>query len=121
MDRIRLVGIEAWAHHGVLPHERAIGQRFLVDVTLHLDLTAAAAASDELADTVHYGEVASAVHAALVGPPADLVEVVAARCAEVALAADARIERVDVALHKPGAPVQVPLTDVVIELSRTRG
>lgn len=119
MDRIRLLGIEAWAEHGVLPHEAAIGQRFLVDVTLHVDL-APAAASDDLADTVDYGRVASLVHDALVSPRAQLVEVVAGRVADVVLAADARITAVDVALHKPMAPVSVPLADVVVELHRAR-
>lgn len=119
MDRITLVGIEAWAQHGVLPHERELGQRFLVDVSFEVDL-AAAGASDDLADTVDYGTVAARVHEALAGPPLALVEAVAARIADVVLACDERIAGVTVRLHKPAAPVTVPLADVVIEITRPR-
>ncbi len=56
MDRISVTGIEVFAHHGVLPHERELGQRFVVDLALELDL-APAAASDDVADTVHYGDL----------------------------------------------------------------
>lgn len=118
-DRIELLGITAWAHHGVLAHEAELGQEFVLDVVLHLDLTDAAA-SDELDDTVDYGTVASVAHAALVEPRARLVEHVAGRVADAVLGVDGRIAAVEVALHKPSAPLVVPAADVVVRLQRTR-
>lgn len=118
-DRIELRGISAWAHHGVLAHETELGQEFTLDLVLHVDLSVAAA-SDELDDTVDYGTVASAAHAALVGPSARLVEHVAGRVADAVLAVDPRIAAVDVALHKPAAPLVVPATDVVVRVHRPR-
>ena len=59
-DQISISGIEVFAYHGVLDHEKTEGQLFGIDVTLDVDLTSAAA-SDELADTVDYGEWKSGV------------------------------------------------------------
>ena len=119
-DRITLTGIRARAQHGVLPHERELGQTFVADVVLEVDL-AAAGASDDLADTVDYGAVAAAVHDRLTGPTQDLVEAVAHDVAAAVLAHDARVLAVEVTVHKPQAPVGVDLADVAITIRRVRG
>ena len=83
-DQIVIRGIRGVGHHGVFAHERRDGQEFIVDVCLDVR-TSAAAVSDDLADTVDYGEVAQAVHALIVGEPVDLVETLAERIAEACL------------------------------------
>lgn len=118
LDRIRVTGIRATGYHGVLEHERRDGQVFVADVVLHLD-TREAAASDSLDRTVDYGEVAGQVRDVLAGPAADLIETVAERIAAVVLEWPA-VRVVDVALHKPEAPVGVPVSDVVVEIQRSR-
>lgn len=118
VDRIRLTGIRARGHHGVLEHERRDGQTFVADVVLHVD-TRPAAAADRLDLTVHYGEVAEDVAAVLAGPAADLVETVAERIAAVALGRDP-VVAVDVVVHKPEAPITVPFADVTVEIHRSR-
>ena len=120
MDRIALTGIRGWARHGVLEHERELGQRFTVDVVLDVDL-AAAGASDDLADTVDYGAVAATVHDRLTGPRHQLVEAVAADVAAAVLAHDRRIAAVEVTVHKPSAPVTVDLDDVTVTIRREQG
>jgi dihydroneopterin aldolase len=117
-DRIVITGIEAFAHHGVLEHERQIGQRFLADVTLEVDL-AAAGRSDDLADTSDYGAVASTVHDVLTSGPFQLIEALAERIAQSVLD-DERVVAVDVVVHKPGAPIAVPFQNVRVEIRRTR-
>ena len=119
MDAITLDGIEVWARHGVLQHEEELGQRFVVDLTIHLDLMAAAR-SDDLDATVDYGTLAEVVADAATAPRARLVETVAGRVADAALAHDDRIVSVDVVLHKPSAPLTVPVRDVRVQLSRAR-
>ena len=64
-DVIALTGLRVFGHHGVFDFERREGQDFVVDVELELD-TSPAAASDDVTDTVHYGELAEAL-AAVVG------------------------------------------------------
>jgi dihydroneopterin aldolase len=116
-DRIELVGLRARGHHGVLEHERRDGQDFFVDVGLDVDL-ARAAATDDLAETVDYGELAEAIAAVVSGEPVDLIETLAQRIADVCLR-DARVRAVDVAVHKPSAPVTVPVQDVVVRIRRS--
>ncbi len=117
-DVVRLAGVRARGFHGVLEHERREGQDFVVDVELEVDL-ARAGASDDLAHTVSYAEVASDVVARVEGEPFDLIE----RLAEV-IAGDALarplVESVVVTVHKPQAPVGVPFADVAVRVERHR-
>lgn len=115
-DRIALHGLEVFAHHGVFAHERRDGQRFVVDLDVDL---AAAARGDDLARTVHYGELAEAVVAAVASDPVDLIETVAERVAAVALGF-AATHRVRVTVHKPNAPITVPFGDVAVTIERGR-
>lgn len=117
-DRIRLSGITVTGYHGVFDHERRDGQIFSADVTLHVD-TGPAAAEDRLDLTVDYGVLAERVAAVLAGEPAALVETVAERIAALALAFDG-VAAVDVTVHKPQAPVPVPVDDVTVEIHRDR-
>ncbi|OYO24088.1 dihydroneopterin aldolase [Enemella dayhoffiae] len=118
MDLISLTGITGFGHHGVFAHEKRNGQTFIVDVQLEVDL-AAVASSDDLADTVDYGHLANAVHAEIGGPPLDTIEALAGRIANTCLA-DQRVTGVRVTVHKPQAPVEVPVTDVSVTVSRSR-
>ncbi|PVU83293.1 2-amino-4-hydroxy-6-hydroxymethyldihydropteridine diphosphokinase [Cellulomonas sp. WB94] len=118
LDQIRLVGIAATGYHGVFAHERRGGQTFLADVVVHLD-TRRAAASDDLARTINYGELAERVAAVLSGEPADLIETVAERIAATVLAYGQAFA-VDVEVHKPQAPITVPFADVVVAIHRDR-
>ena len=115
-----LRGLSFYAHHGVLPEERALGQRFIVDARLELDL-GAAGRSDDLSQAVNYAEVWQAIRDAVEGPPLNLIEAVAERVAAVLLA---RFERVDAAwvrIFKPAAPiVGAAVGDVSVEIWRTR-
>lgn len=118
-DELSVTGIECFAHHGVFDFERREGQVFLVDLVLGFD-TRAAAASDDLADTVNYGSLALDVKAAVERDPVDLVETVVQRIADVCLA-DRRVEWARVTLHKPDAPIDATYSDVALTITRTRG
>ena len=117
-DRITLTGLRVRGHHGVYDFERRDGQDFGVDVTLELDLSAAAK-SDDVADTVHYGELAEALAAVVAGEPVNLLETLAERLAAVCLA-DPRVTAAEVTVHKPQAPIPVTFADVAVTIRRTR-
>ena len=117
-DRITLTGVRVRAHHGVYDFEREQGQEFVIDVSVAVDLSAAAS-GDDLGATVHYGELAEAVVAAVERDPVDLIETVAERVAAVALAYPA-VDEVEVTVHKPEAPISVPFTDVAVTIVRGR-
>jgi len=118
-DEIRLTGIRAFGFHGVYPDERRDGQEFVADVVLGLSL-ATAARTDDVADTVHYGELAERVAAILAGEPVDLLETLAARIADAAFSWPI-VDTVAVTLHKPQAPIPVPFGDVSVTIRRRRG
>jgi 7,8-dihydroneopterin aldolase/epimerase/oxygenase len=118
-DRIRLTGLRAHGRHGVYDFERVKGQDFVVDVTLELDL-GPAAASDDVADTVHYGDLADRLVAIVTGPPVALIETLAARLAAACLD-DVRVCAATVTVHKPRAPIAHMFTDVAVTLRRSRG
>ncbi len=118
MDEIVLTGLTVFGRHGVFDHERENGQDFVIDLRLLLEL-ADAAASDDVADTVHYGELAERVAAVVSGDPVDLIETLAQRIADVVLD-DERVQQVEVTVHKPHAPIPLTFADVAVTIRRTR-
>lgn len=117
-DRIALTGLRASAFHGVLEHERANGQLFLIDVVVHLSLRQAGA-SDELAETIDYGALADRIVSAVERDPVDLIETVAERVAALVLENPLAM-MVQVTVHKPSAPIAVPFDDVSVTITRGR-
>jgi dihydroneopterin aldolase len=117
-DTIRLAGLRARGRHGVYEFERAQGQDFVVDVVLELDL-GPAARTDDVGDTVHYGELADRLVAIVEGDPVNLIETLADRLLDACLT-DARVNAATVTVHKPGAPIPHAFTDVAVTLRRVR-
>jgi len=117
-DRITLTGVRAVGHHGVYPDEKRDGQEFVVDATLSLSLRRAAE-TDDVADTVHYGELAERLVEIVEGDPVDLLETLAQRLADAVLA-DERVDAVTITVHKPQAPITVTFGDVAVTISRSR-
>src|SRR6478752_1812043 len=98
-DRIELRGLTVRGRHGVFEHERRDGQDFVIDITVWIELDAAAA-SDDLADTLDYGALAQRAADVVAGPPRNLIETVAAEIAEGVMT-DERAHAVEVVVHKP--------------------
>jgi 7,8-dihydroneopterin aldolase/epimerase/oxygenase len=117
-DRIELRGLTVRGQHGVFEHERRDGQDFVVDITVWVDLDRAAA-SDDLADTLDYGELAQRAAAIVGGPPKKLIEAVAGEIADDVMR-DERVHAVEVVLHKPAAPIPLRFNDVAVVARRSR-
>lgn len=120
-NRIEILGISATGYHGVFDFEKREGQTFVVDVVLELveGQFAAAARTDDLEDTVDYGSIAQAVVDIIAGQPFDLIETLASTIADACLSSTL-VTSVEVAVHKPQAPIPVPFGDVIVRLRRTR-
>lgn len=119
LDRLAVIGLEARGFHGVFESERKEGQVFRVDLTLGV-ATTAAAASDDLRDTVDYGTLSSKVRDILEGDPVDLIETLAHRIATECLQ-EAKVQWVEVTVHKPDAPIEAAFADVALTIRRDRG
>ncbi|OFI39062.1 dihydroneopterin aldolase [Arthrobacter sp. SW1] len=118
MDKITLTGVTAVGHHGVFDFERREGQPFVVDAVLHCDFSKAVE-TDEIGHTAHYGEVANFIVSEITGEPLNLIEGLAVRIAEGILAGFP-VAAVDVTVHKPKAPIEVPFGDVTVSVHRSR-
>lgn len=119
-DRITITGIAGYGFHGVLDGEKTVGQQFSVDAVLSVDLSAAGA-SDDLSHTVHYGEVAELIHAQITGEPVELIETLADRTARLVLEGYPLVQRVELTVSKPQAPIRVPFANVAVTVIRERG
>jgi 7,8-dihydroneopterin aldolase/epimerase/oxygenase len=117
-DRIELRGLTVHGRHGVLEHERASGQEFVVDITVWIDL-ADAATSDDLADTYDYAALAKLGADVVAGPARNLIEAVGGEIADQVMD-DERVHAVEVVVHKPEAPIPQQFADVAVVVRRSR-
>jgi dihydroneopterin aldolase/2-amino-4-hydroxy-6-hydroxymethyldihydropteridine diphosphokinase len=116
LDRISLLGLRAFGRHGVLARERAEGQEFVIDAVLWVD-TRGAAEADDLSLTVDYGVLADRLARLVSGPPAALIETLAARLADACLE-HRMVRQVEITVHKPHAPVGQPVRDITVAIRR---
>ena len=118
-DRITLRGLRVFARHGVLEHERRIGQEFVIDAVLWL-AAGPAAATDDLSHTVDYGAVADRLVSLASGPPVQLIETLAERLA-LACLSEPIVQEAEITVHKPHAPLPHMFSDVSVTVRRGRG
>ncbi len=118
-DAIFITGLLVHAHHGVMPHEEKVGQRFVIDLELAIDL-ARASATDKLVDTVSYSSIVDTATRAFTARSYRLVEAAAGAVAESVLTSFAHVTSVRVTVHKPHAPIAAIFNDVGVSILRTR-
>jgi dihydroneopterin aldolase len=116
MDRIFINGIQFHGYHGVRHEEQQLGQRFVVDVTLSLDLTAAARA-DSLAATVDYERVCAVVVDLGTGERFRLLETLAGRIAD-AILEHFPVRQATVRVTKVTPPIPGFIGSVAAEVTR---
>lgn len=117
-DRIELKGMAFFGRHGCLAQEREKGQRFLVDAVLYLDAREAGR-TDDLQHTVDYAAVFASIRGIVEGTPRNLIEAVAEEIAAHILA-KYPLQRVEIAVHKPMAPIDGVFHDVCVRIERER-
>lgn len=119
-DRIILEGMQFSGYHGTLDAERDLGQPFVVDVELSLDLSEAGA-SDDLTKTVDYSEVHRRAKEIVEGEPVNLTETLAERIARSTLEEHPLVEAVKVKVAKPHVRLGgTVLAGSAVEVTRRR-
>jgi dihydroneopterin aldolase len=118
-DIIFVKGLLVHARHGVMDHEAEVGQRFVIDLELFIDLSESSH-TDKLADTVSYSSVVETATSAFKGTNYYLLERAAGAVADAILAAFPRVNAIQVTVHKPHAPIPAIFDDVGVIITRSR-
>ena len=122
--KISIRGLKVYAHHGVFRFERDLRQDFFIDCDVWVDAEAAAA-NDDLAQTVNYGQLADALVADAKQNPVDLLETLAERLLALVLdfgggAATGIVRKAKITVHKPNAPIEHEFADVSVTVKGKR-
>lgn len=119
LDHIHFRDMAFYGFHGNLDAESQLGQKFLVDLTLGLDLRPAGR-SDALADTVDYAAVFSQVKAVMEHERHHLLEALAERLCATLFDGFPPVQTIRLQLKKPEAPIPGIFGHVAIEIERRR-
>jgi len=103
--QIRLQNCAFYAHHGVLPEETSMGQRFFVDAVLQVK-TETDIGDDQIEGTVHYGEVFAVIERLVVGQNRKLIEALAMDIAKALRAEFPAITHASITVRKPSSPIE---------------
>jgi dihydroneopterin aldolase len=119
-DRIVVKDLEVFGRHGVAAEEKRLGQRFAIDIVAHLDLRPAGE-SDDYAQTAGYDAIIALATETLTAKSYNLIEAAAEAVAQAVLARFPAIEKVEVELRKPAAPIDAAFAYVGVRIERARG
>jgi dihydroneopterin aldolase len=117
--RIHLKNMAFYGYHGHHPEETALGQRFQVDLVLTSDVSEAAA-TDSLAHAVDYVKVYDLCRRVVEQERVKLLETLGGRIIDAILRECPRVERVEIMIKKPAAPIPGTLDYVAFEASSDR-
>ncbi|WP_375450429.1 dihydroneopterin aldolase [uncultured Devosia sp.] len=118
-DRIILKDLGFYGYHGLMTEEKALGQRFFIDLECGVDL-AASAATDQISQTVSYATIYDVVKAAFEGRRMHLIEAVAHNIISAIFDAFQEVDWVILRVRKPEAPIAMVRGEAAIELHRVR-
>ena len=119
VDKIELSQMEFYGYHGVLPEENRLGQRFILDLTVKVDLKKAGI-SDQLEDSINYAELFQISKDIVEGKPFKLIEAVAETIAARVLQQFSTISECVVKVIKPDPPIPGHYRSVAVEIKRSR-
>ncbi|MFC7061786.1 dihydroneopterin aldolase [Halobacillus seohaensis] len=119
MDQINVNGMEFWAYHGLFPEENKLGQRFYVDLELELNLKPAGT-TDDMNESINYGDVYQVTKTIVEGEPKNLVETVSENLAGELLHQFSLLEGCRVKITKPDPPIPGHYKSVAIDIYRSR-
>ena len=117
MDKIKIRDLEVFAYHGVFPEENAQGQSFFVNATLYTN-TRNAGLQDDLTLSTNYGEVCHLITECMQKYTYQLIETVAENVAREILLQFPLVQKLDLEIKKPDAPIGLPFGYVSVEVHR---
>jgi len=118
MDIIQIKHLEVFGNHGVFPEETKLGQKFLVNAKLYTT-TREAGLTDDLTKSIHYGDICHEITRFMRENTYLLIESVVEHLAEHLLLNTPRLEKVELEVLKPWAPIGLPLESVSVKIERS--
>ncbi|MBO8136993.1 MAG: dihydroneopterin aldolase [Desulfotomaculum sp.] len=118
MDKIIMKNLIFYGYHGVLPEEQVLGQEFVVDLELFLNLKPAGE-TDDLDTSVNYLNVYKLVHEIVTLKKYNLLEALAEKIAREILD-NYPVEQINVRVKKPNAPIPGIFDYMAVEITRKR-
>lgn len=119
MDNIELKGMRFFGYHGVFPEENRLGQQFIVDIKVYMDLSPAGL-SDDLEQTVSYPDIYHTIKQIVEGEPFRLIEALTEHIAQSVLAHYTKVIETTVRVTKPNPPFEAFFDGVTTEVTRRR-
>ena len=118
-DKITLQGMKFYGFHGVNPEEKTLGQTYLVDCEVTLDLSKAGI-SDNLNDTVSYTHIYRVARSVIEGESKNLLEALAESIANKVIN-EFKIQSIRVSVVKPNPPIKGSnINQAAVEIIRHR-
>ena len=117
MDCIKIEDLEIFAKHGVLSAENQLGQKFLVSTSLYTDTTKAGL-TDCLDYSINYADICSYITEYMQAHTFKLIEAAAENLVSDLLLSYPLIQKIDLEIKKPWAPIGLPLKTVSVKISR---
>ena len=111
--------MEFYGYHGLFPEENRLGQRFYVDATLGLNLKPAGE-SDQMEDSINYGQVFEVVKQIVEGEAMNLVEALAEKIAQQLFIEFNKLHACTIKVIKPDPPIPGHYKSVAVEIYRER-
>lgn len=117
MDKITIKDLEIFANHGVFKEENILGQKFVINAVLYTDIRKAGI-NDDLTESIHYGEVCNSIKKFMEENTYKLIEAAAENLAVSLLTEYKKLEKIELEIKKPWAPVKLPLDTVSVKIER---
>ena len=115
-DKIIMKGLQFYAYHGALPQEQELGQKFIIDIEMFLNLQPAGS-TDKLKKTIDYATVYNLVHQIVTGQKYKLIEALAENIAAIIID-KFPVLKVQVQVKKPQAPVAGSFDYLAVAIER---
>ena len=115
---IYLNGVRIFAHHGVLPQEKAVGAYFIIDLDIETDFSLAAE-NDDLNETLNYAEIYATLKEVM-KTPSKLLEHVCERIANSLFLQFSAISELSIRLTKENPPMGAECKEVGVAVHYTR-
>lgn len=119
MDKILMKNLSFYGYHGVLPEENKLGQKFIIDAVLYVEMEKACN-SDDVADTVSYAEVYEIIKNHVTLKQYKLLEALAESIAREVLLKHEKVQELELTIKKPEAPVNGIFDYFGVEIRRKR-